>query len=124
MEEVLNFIGIVNTKRVCLLKKDRMIWKLIKDGKFSVKSSFDNLERGSQQNMPLKVVWNLYIPSKVGFFGWEVWWGKNLTMEQLKRRGYPLANSPFCRKAEEMLEHLLIHFPKIWGVWSVMGSLL
>ena len=71
MEEVLNFIDSQHKKSLPA-KKDIMIWKLTKDGNFLVKSSFDHLERGSQQNMPLKVVWNSYIPSKVGFFGWEV----------------------------------------------------
>ena len=46
-------------------------------------------------------------------------------MEQLKKRGYPLASKcPFCGKAEERLEHLLIHCLKIWGIWSVLSTLL
>ena len=51
--------------------------------------------------------------------------GKIWTMEQLKKRGFPLASKcPFCSKAVEMLEHLLIHCPFIWGLWSVIGSLI
>ena len=46
-----------------------------------------------------------------------------LTMNQLKRRGHHLASRcPFCRKNEEELEHLLVHCPKIWGLWASLTS--
>ena len=39
--------------------------------------------------------------------------GKILAMEQLNKRGYPLASKcPFCSEAEETLEHLLIYVLK------------
>ena len=64
--------------------------------------------------MPIKMLCNPIVPIKVGFFGWEVWWGKILTMDQLKKRGFSLASRfPLCGKAEETLEHLLIHCPKV-----------
>ena len=46
-----------------------------------------------------------------------------LTMNQLKRRGHHLASRcPFCRKNEKELEHLLVHCPKIWGLWGALTS--
>ena len=37
----------------------------------------------------------------------KVWWGKILTMDQLKKRGFSLASRcVFCGKDEESLEHL------------------
>ena len=46
-----------------------------------------------------------------------------LTMNQLKRRGNHLASRcSFCRKNEEELEHLLVHCPKIWGLWAALTS--
>ena len=43
------------------------------------------------------LIWNPLVPTKVGFFVWEVWWGKILTMDQLKKRGFSLASRcPFC----------------------------
>ena len=63
--------------------------------------------------------WNQHIPSKVGFFAWEVWWGKVLTSTQLKKRGFHLASMcRFCRKEEEELEHILIHCHAIWRQWT------
>ena len=81
-----------------------------KNGSFSVKTCFELLEGGSQQSVPIKMLWNPTVPTKVGFFAWEVWWGKILTMDQLKKRGFSLASRcVFCGNDEESLEHLFIH---------------
>ena len=90
----------------------------------SVKSSYDLLEGGRQQLVPVKMIWNPITPTKVGFFVWEVWWGKILTMDQLKKRDFSLANRcPFCGQTEEVLEHLFIHCPQIWDLWITLFSL-
>ncbi|RVW77264.1 putative ribonuclease H protein [Vitis vinifera] len=39
------------------------------------------------------VFWRVNVPPKVAFFAWEASWGKTLTLEQLQRRGYSMANS-------------------------------
>ena len=71
--------------------------------------------------MPFRMMWNPIVPTKVGFFAWEVLWGKVLTMNQLKKRGLPLASRcPLCKEAEETIEHLLIHCPKTWSLWTTL----
>ena len=30
---------------------------------------------GSAAPFPKKMIWNPCVPTKVGFFAWEVWWG-------------------------------------------------
>ena len=37
---------------------------------FSVKSSYDLLEGGRQQLVPVKMILNPLVPTKVGFFCW------------------------------------------------------
>lgn len=55
-----------------------------------------------------------HLPSKVGFFAWEALWGKVLTLDQLKRRGWTLANRCFlCLVEEESINHILIHCSKV-----------
>ena len=50
------------------------------------------------------------MPPKVALFAWEASWGKILTMEQLQRRGYSLANRCFlCLSEEETVDHLSLH---------------
>ena len=54
-------------------------------------------------------------------FTWEAWWGKVLTMDQLKKRGFQLASRcPLCKEDEENIDHLLLHF---WGFWAALISL-
>ena len=73
--------------------------------------------------MPVKVLWNPHVPIEVGFFAWGAWWGKNLTMIQLKKRGYSFASRcPLCGLEEEVLEHLFIHCLKIWCLWKALYS--
>ena len=73
MEEVQKFICIVNSKNLRPQSRGKLRWKETKDGIFTVKSSFDLLEGGRQQLVPVKMIWNSIVPTKVGFFVWEVW---------------------------------------------------
>ena len=60
---------------------------------------------------------------KVSVFTWEVWWGKVLTMNQLKKRGFQLVSRcPLCKEDKENLDHLLLHCPSE-GYWAALFSL-
>ena len=72
LEEAQRFICTVSTKSLSPLSVDRLRWNGAKDGMFSVKSSYDLLEGGRQQLVPVKMNWNPLVPTKVGFFVWEV----------------------------------------------------
>ena len=48
-----------------------------------------------------------------------------MTLDQLKRKGFSLANRClFCGEDEENIEHLLIHCPRIWTLWSSLLAAL
>ena len=68
MEEVQRFMITVNSKTLRFHSSDRLRWKETKDGIFTVKSSFDLLEGGIQQLVPVKMIWNSIVPTKVGVF--------------------------------------------------------
>ena len=85
LEEVQGFFATVNPQRINPNLTDRFWWKKAKNGSFSVKTCFELLEGGSQQSVPIKMLWNPTVPTKVGFFAWEVWWGKFLPWISLKR---------------------------------------
>ena len=47
-----------------------------------------------------------------------------LTLDQLKRRSFSLASRcPFCKRAEEVMEHILLRCPMISGLWTTLFSL-
>ena len=108
-----NLFNLIKDKKINPLEEDKSAWKLTKDGCFLIKSSFDFLEGERETDLfPKRLFWNKWVPSKMGFFAWEAWWGRVLIMDQLKRRGFSLANRcPLYRKDEENIEHLLLHCP-------------
>ena len=64
------------------------------------------------------------MPPKVAFFAWEASWGKVLTLEQLQRREYSLANKCFlCLSKVGTMDHLLLHCVKTWVLWNLLFSL-
>ena len=71
---------------------------------------YRKLAHSAPTEFPAWSIWNPIVPPKVGFFAWEVSWGKVLTLDQLKRRVIPLANKCFlCEHDEETIDNLLIH---------------
>ena len=116
LETVQTFIGQINNRFTILQVQDKLIWKGNVSKVFTVTDYFNSLEEGPSCAAPIKILWNPHIPSKIGFFVWEAWWGKVLTSSQLKKRGFHLASKClFYGKKEEELEHILIHCPPIWG---------
>ena len=70
-------------------------------------------------------IWNTWVPTKVGFFAWEAWWDKVLTLDQLKRRERALSNRCFlCREEEEMVDHLLVHCSKTRMLWDLFLAIV
>ena len=68
------------------------------------------------------------------FFAWEALWEKILTIDQLQKRGFSLANRcHLCFEDEETVEHLLLHcvktrvlwdmFSLFWIMWLTRGQL-
>lgn len=73
--------------------------------------------------VPFKMLLNPFLPTKVSFFAWEIWWGKILTSDQLKKRGFSFASLfPLCGKTEESIEHLCLLCPKIRSLWNGLFS--
>ena len=52
----------------CSEDEDKLIWKVIKSGNFSVKSFYSFLESDGRVSFPSKVVWGFWTPVKVVFF--------------------------------------------------------
>ena len=110
-------------KRLTVGVEDRVVWKVSKNEIFSVKSLY-SLDPSCAVPFPWSIIWSPCVPTKVGFFAWEASLGKVLTQDQLKRRGWNLANRcPLCCDEEETINHILIHCSKAKVLWDLLFSL-
>ncbi|KAJ9696951.1 hypothetical protein PVL29_008942 [Vitis rotundifolia] len=124
IESVERLLQKIHVCRVQRDEEDKVIWTVSKNGAFSVKSLYSILERGGSSLFPSKSIWRVRVPPKVAFFAWEASWGKVLTLEQLQRRGYSLANRCFlCLSEAETVDHLLLHCVKTRVLWNLLFSL-
>ncbi|RVX23145.1 putative mitochondrial protein [Vitis vinifera] len=113
LEAVASLLSVLQGKRLNVGMEDRVVWNASKNGSFSVKSLYNTLDSGGAVSFPWRIIWSPCVPTKVGFFAWEASWGKVLTQDHLKRRGWSLANRCFlCCDDEETINHILIHCPK------------
>ena len=67
---VQDFIATVQNKKIDPIIENKLVWKRSTNGTFSVK--FNLLEGESCFSTPSKLFWNCSVPSKVGFFAWEI----------------------------------------------------
>lgn len=82
-------------------EKDRVLWMDYKNGFFSIKSLYFVLELGHVIPFLVTLIWNSRVQSKVSSFAWEASWIKMLTLDQLQKRGWSLANRYLLCKSEE-----------------------
>ena len=114
----------LNGKSVQQDEEDRVLWTETKCGKFSVKSLYKALEPGSTISFPSNIIWKSCAQPKVSFFGWEATWGRALTLDQIQKRGWLLANRCYIfQMHEESIDHILLHCAKTRTLWEMFFTL-
>ena len=108
-----------------LSQEDKLLLKESKNGHFSLKLHYRALDRSNATLFPYSSIWNPHVLMKVGFFCLGSFLGKVLALDQLKRRVRTLANGCFlCGEEEEMVDHILVHFPKARMLWVLILALV
>ena len=124
VEEVERFLSSIQGKRLDADVEDRMLWKETKNEIFTIKSLYKSLVHSCAVSFLCNIIWSPYVPIKVSFFAWKASWEKVLTQDQLKRRGWILANRCcLCCVEEETINHILVHCSKAKILWDLVFSL-
>ncbi|RVW40434.1 Protein arginine N-methyltransferase 2 [Vitis vinifera] len=124
LDEVCSFFVALNGKQIQQGVDDRVIWRETNCGKFLVKSLYKSLVSGYPISFPSSAIWKVSVQPRVSFFGWEATWGKALTLDQLQRRGWALANRCYlCQRHEESIDHILLHCDKARTLWVLLFSM-
>ena len=96
-------------------------WTETKNGIFSLEAMYKVLEARPSFSCPLANIWSVLVQPKLCFFAWEATWGKILTLDQLQRRGFALANRCFlCQEVEETANHLLLPYAVTRVLWDLL----
>ena len=89
---VAEFFQFINSHILSREGMDVWRWKRTSTGIFDTRSFYCALSLSYQvKPFPWRGVWGVKAPWRVAFFVWTVVWGKILTMDNLRRRGYVLA---------------------------------
>ena len=67
LETVQNFIGVLSTSSISTQRKNILVWKGDDTSCFTVKSYFNLLKVSSPLLGSIKILWNHYVLTKVGF---------------------------------------------------------
>lgn len=102
------FLSKLQGQTVKMEEEDRVVWKEDNKGVFFVRGLYSLLEIDYTTPFPLKIIWNPWIPMKVGFFTRKACWGKVLALNLLQRRAWKLANRcVLCKEELESIDHIL-----------------
>ena len=88
---VVNLLKTIKKEKVNA-ELDKMYWKWGKGDLFSVKEAYKVLQPRRDIIFLVEGVWISCAPTKTTFFTLEAVWGKVLTLDKLRRRGWQLSN--------------------------------
>ena len=85
---------------------------------------YQSLSPSSVISFPWKMVWQSKVPPRVAFFSWTVALGKILTIDNLRKKHLIVLEWSFmCKRCGEFVNHLLLHCPIAFKMWSMVFCL-
>ncbi|KAJ7982509.1 Ribonuclease H [Quillaja saponaria] len=109
--------------QVCCSWKDKVIWKLSSDGKFST-SSARSLLRGTPPSVDLSIfkkIWRIQTLPRIKFFVWLAYLNKLLTNDlRWKRKMVDLPSCSLCSSLVEDVLHAIRDCSHVSQIWQKM----
>ncbi|XP_028087472.1 uncharacterized protein LOC114288189 [Camellia sinensis] len=102
---------------------DRAMWAALHPSKSFVSTLYNHSNLALGNTVPSSdLIWLNYLPPKIQFFGWLAWKNKVKTSVFLQRIGVldrsAATSCLFCNSQQETVQHVLIHCPLVWKVWT------
>lgn len=91
---------------------DKVIWRLQRNGSFSVKSAYSSCCDFGNTNPIFKLIWRLEVPERVKFFLWKIAHNRLLTKDLWSRWFGGQNECPVCPGIVETSSHALRDCPK------------
>ena len=99
---------------------DKLCQKPAKNKGFKVREYYFSLPSTPSTLFLSKPVWCSKIPPRVAFVSWTATLGKILTIENLQYKGVAIVDWCYmCKTSEESVNHLLLHCPIAYELWSM-----
>ncbi|XP_058732780.1 uncharacterized protein LOC131604353 [Vicia villosa] len=122
-----NLVILLAPVHPCRLLEDSFVWWINPSG-FTVSNAYDTIMLFELPIPPLEnsfsslfsQLWKTKVPNRIHLFGWRLIWSIILTKSELAMRGIlivpHLLVCPLCRRVDEDLDHLFLHFyiVRIW----------
>ncbi|XP_043725893.1 uncharacterized protein LOC122672496 [Telopea speciosissima] len=104
---------------------DKIVWTPASDGIFSVKSTWNVVRIQHPTISYFKWLWNASVPTKIGFFSWQILNGNVPSDNTLMSLGVPLASKCVCCKEpwRETTNYIFIHGGMATKVWNFFNGL-
>ncbi|WVZ83679.1 hypothetical protein U9M48_030804 [Paspalum notatum var. saurae] len=111
--------GFVQGIRLTPSTTDKLVWKWLSDGCFSVRSAYRLLHEGSLHVPEVMIIWKTWAPLRVKIFLWLAWRRRIWTGDRRRRHGLDARESCFlCDDAEETCNHLMFECSFTQQVWD------
>ena len=111
--ELVDFLHTLESNISLIEHEDCMRWTLKKNAEFDICSYYNELQGPHSIVSPWKGIWRVKAPRRVSLQVWTETWGKILTGDNLRNRGFAFVDwCVMCRCCEEIVNHLLLHCQK------------
>ena len=117
-------MGMVYSSTMWGFDLDKVCWKPAKSRGFGVRGFYRSFYPPTLLSFPWRMLWQSKVPPRVAFFSWFVSLGKILTIDNFRRRRVLVLDWCYmCKRCKELVDHLLLHCPVAWELWSLLFCL-
>jgi hypothetical protein len=92
LESLDSFLNLLYSSNTHSGEVDSMLWTPSSSHNFAIKSYYNMLQLDEHSSFPWKSIWKVKAPPHIAFFLWTIAMGRILTVDNLRRWGFHLAN--------------------------------